>query len=262
MAILIFVGYLLLNAEVNLLNRNMHELHEDIYYRNREVYLHDIANTLDQFYREFNYYPSSLEDLETTNKYQHIRMLRANLPRLIYKTTSISGPIVYQRFLLAEQSPDHIVSEDEYLSGISNECGGNSFEEAGDFCGKRNSLWYIADNRNKILTDKMTATKSLDETLSVILKYHGTSLSDLAGTITNGDAITLAEAVGYSGTLANCSGFFDFYGAVLSCSDLFNQYGIPITYNYISENHIALLSELIHKNASGTPIYVARDIRI
>lgn len=158
------------------------------------------------------------------------------------------------------ESPFDAVGNAAYVQAANNTCGSTDITAGSSWCGRANSVWGKLENK-ETHTDLLLGEKQrLHKIVSKL--YRRYSHDQTFAPLANGKMRTLAQLVGYAGAANACSGVFVYNQMPFDCDDLFNYWGIPIAFNKITDNHVALVNRTLVLSATGQPVRIAEEAKL
>ena len=225
-----------------------------------------IAEALDDYEREFNALPASLDVLQATPGYEHIVDYRDFDIEYVVARNLAGDYWTFDRAALYRQQGFDEVDAATYLSGPENACGATVFTNPATWCGRTSSTWYRVETRSnsagRLAFARQYLTRGLVKFSDYINAYGKFPVEQAAGPdLTPGDVESLADIVGFAGDASNCTGTFPFEEIELSCEDLFSpESGAPVFYEYVGPRHMILLVDTTVRNSAGNFVSAAQEI--
>ena len=176
------------------------------------------------------------------------------------------GPWRFDRAVVWANNFDTPIADATYLAG--NDCGADAFAPAENWCAPAALRRFRLETRDTISKQLLRARTSIIETMSKI-SFYVPSFNTLPNMLNDGTPMTanttyiLADLVGYVGTAANCAGTFRFLDIALDCGDLFPPpFGAPLSYEFITDENVALLLETPILRNGGLNIIIGHELSI
>jgi len=228
-----------------------------------------IASDINAFQKAINdqfleFGMTTLNDPDTAQLvagYEHLRLRDQN--ELISHASSgfiTNNGWRFARVAIWYEDPRYAVGDSAYVSAANNACGTSDFNSGLTWCGDRSSMWARLETQDYYEVLLKGESARLKRTITKFYRRYSAdqTFSDMA----DGASVTLADAVGYAGPPADCTGLFVLDGTIpLTCDDLFNHWNLPVTLNKINQNSIALTNRtgLIR---NGQAVFLAEEARL
>lgn len=229
------------------------------------TFQHDVialSKAHERFVIQYSRAPVSLAELISAPGNQDLSDIDLN--RVGYSTEPFTANgFTYSKSLIWHKRYNTFLSDTEVLE--NNQAGTNDFDEAGAFKAPSIVYWYQSSTLSNLSKLKAAIYTQLDESAQRIVHSVNTLPveTNSSGTLSLGDSLTLASAVGYTGTFLACTGVFTFDGAPLTCSDLFAVDGTPIYYQLVSDSVAVLSVESSNlKSESGNSIFLFTHVLV
>lgn len=228
-----------------------------------------IAEQLELYFVEHHVFPLSTSDLANTPGYEQVRSM-VQQPWQGYSISPMlnDGVWQYQRMVFFSTDPRRGIQSAQYLA--NNACGTGNFNSSQSWCGSHDSRWFRRETKERYHEQIMTQRVRMYHTLQKFSHYYNAVRNNAPGHFPNkevdevtalpaGSMRLLAELANYSGSANNCNGTYTYVGIPIDCGDMYDLWGQPISYQFLSDNHIALTSESPIINSSGTPVIIAAE---
>jgi len=207
-------------------------------------YLDAVANfaSAAEFFLEKHYrYPNDLAELRGDDNEHLSRWPTDSIGYAVAPFTA--NGLSYQKVLIWHKRNNHLLLDSSVTE--NNQVGSTTFTQPGDYQPDANVYWYLSNSLDGLSYLKSISLSNLDETAQRIVYAENIlpQTTSSGGTVSVGDAISLAGAVGYTGNFFSCRGVFHFDGAPLTCSDLYTQDGSEVVFMRLSEHRAALYFE-------------------
>lgn len=199
-------------------------------------------------------------NLPTTAGYEYLRLDSPQDFQAQSAPTVSDSVWRFTRMAVWFESPYNAVGNAAYVSAAENTCGTGSFATATSWCGRSNSIWMKVETRESHSTILLGEKQRLVRTIA---KFGRRYAKDQTFTpLAVGTARTMPQLVGYAGTAPACSGVYSYNDIPFTCDDLFNMWGIPISFNQVTANHIALVNRTQITNSSGALVRLAEEMKL
>lgn len=223
---------------------------------NANAAVSQLSGALGQYAEENGAYPASLSALASAAGFEYVRPDAASTTAYGYSTTSgiTDGVWQFSRAAVFTLKFNQGQTTASYIT--TNACGSGSATTASSWCGSNDSFWARRETRERNVPD-LVAERLRQQRLmqKLVNSYNANQVFPNPG----GSYSDFASLAGYAGTAKTCTGVFVWNAVPLDCGDLYSVWGTPSYLNYLSEQHIAIVSESNVKDASGNLINVATD---
>ncbi|MBE0362211.1 hypothetical protein PULV_a4023 [Pseudoalteromonas ulvae UL12] len=147
----------------------------------------------------------------------------------------------------------------------NNDCGAGTFANGLQWCKEDQSVYAVV---NTLEYQRYLANESIYK-LDILAQQIFASRANTgdfpnehaAGTLAEGELITIPDAVGYVGTPEACNGVFNFDGAIITCEMMFNIDGSAVRYIYENSTNAVIYVNQPYSNTAGVTYRVARPLR-
>lgn len=223
-----------------------------------------VGNAVNRYLMVVGGTPGSLADLEGTDGFESIgSFVTEDMGYAVANLVDVSMNRRFRRVIVyLKNNPDE--SDVAFLGG--NDCGSGAFSTTSDWCKRDGSIYAVIDEREHQTWFANETVVRLDYLAQQMFnaRVFGEGFPDdhVSGKMSNGELISLAEAVGYTGTPVGCNGVFNFDGAILTCEHLFGMDGTPIQYILEDSDNAILYVNLPFNDGVGSPHRVARPLRM
>lgn len=232
-------------------------------YRDRyTIAVNDVGSAVERFLLSTARYPNDLNELISAQP--DLAPYAGLVDYSVVSQQDASGDRYYQKAIVFIKS-DQTIPNATWLAQSS--CDGQSFSDNGHFCKRDGSVFAVSDSRtyqHYLASETIVRLDYLSQQVFNGRTIKGAFPKELSSgaEIADGNVVTLASAVGYSGTPESCTGLFNFDGAVLSCEFLFSLTGTPVYYIRESDSSVVLYVDLPIQRIDGEPHRIARPLRV
>lgn len=233
-------------------------------YQSRTKYMQVVAmaENIEQFYLEHAAFPASLSALALSPGFEHSRALADNWQGYAVSPTIIDSVWQFNRAVLFSNDPSKGVNTTSYLN--SNSCGVGGYDTAASWCGAATGRWFRRETRERYNEQITTQRARMNRLLQKFADFYNTNHKfpdlDSGGTALGSNSIgTIAALAAFGGSAGSCSGTYTYMGIPVDCGDLYDLWGQPVGYQFVSAQHIVLVSETPIYNNSGNRVVVAAD---
>lgn len=215
-----------------------------------------VAREVERFRGQAGGYPASLDELTATAGFEHVRGMIATLE---YRA---AGPFsdlswLFYRAGVATANPLRTAA---IAIWDRNSCGTGSFSVAEDWCGGGATVWYKGETRDRVADDYFAGRSRLGQTLNKFVAYWNANQAFPSAGLSAGDGASLASLAGYAGNAGTCFGRFSLASIPFECQDFFAPSGAAVSYNYLSDRHIALAAPIPQRRADGGIQWIAVEM--
>lgn len=229
-----------------------------------------MAEAMEGYQRDKNALPADVDTLVATPGYEHAKSFRNSWQGYMKSGSLDDGVWSFERAVVFQNNPSGGVTGATYLA--ENTCGTGSASTAQSWCGLKSSNWYRVETREKINEQLTTQRVRMGRMLQKLATYYSKEnffpKKDAGGTDLVANSITrLKTLAGYAGSSTSCFGTYTWQGVPIDCSDMFDIWGGEIGYQFITEDHVVLVSESPFTNSAtppspGTRVIVAANLEI
>lgn len=221
-----------------------------------------LAEGLEMYYTERHAFPASLAALAATSGFEYVKSSFNLWQGYAVSPSLMDGVWTFTRAVAYSVGLNDGTTAASYLA--TNYCGSGGYDSAASWCGSSKGRWYRKETREQV-TDQITTqrvrlnrlTQKLANFYSANQKYPDVDAANIA---LGANSITsLATLAGYAGGASNCSGQYQYQGVPIDCADMFDLWGGAIGYQFVSGQHVILVSETPIFNAAGNRVVIAAD---
>ena len=222
----------------------------------------EVGNAINRYILLTGQPPASLEQLMSVEQFAYLNSVITH--DMSYAITTLVDDEINRKYSRAIVFYKRNLDETDGDWLASNDCGTGSFSSSSNWCKNDGSIMTILDNREYQSYLAAESIVRLDRAAQQLFnaRENGFPKSHTGGELTDGDHITLSEAVNYTGDVSACSGVFNFDGAVLTCELLFALDGTPVHYIYEGRDSAILYTTLPFVNDADEPSRVVRSLKV
>jgi len=233
-------------------------------YQARDKYMRTVAmaESIAQYQAEQGAFPPSIAAFGAAAGYEQTRSLSDPWQGYAVSPALTDGVWQYRRAVFFLNDPTRGVDANAFLA--ANACGAGAYDTASSWCGSATGLWYRREERERFNEQILTQRARMSRMLQKLSDYYNANAAfpdkDTGGNPLAADSVTaLATLAGFAGTASACAGTFAYSGIPVDCGDMFDQWGNRIGYQFLSSNHVFLVSETPIINGSGDRVVVGAD---
>lgn len=224
-----------------------------------------LAESLEQYVNETGVFPASTAVLTATTGFEHARSEVDNWQGYGVSPAINDGVWIFNRMVLFSNDPTSGVTTAAYLA--ANSCGTGGYTTAASWCGTKTSNWFRRETRERYNNLILTQRSRMNRLLQKFADYYNLNKKfpdkDQLNVALGADSITsLATLAGYAGAANACSSQFSYMGVPIDCGEMFDLWGGPIGYEFVSKQHIMLVSESPIFNNTGNRVVVTADLNV
>lgn len=224
-----------------------------------------VAEAVEEYHREVGSYPATLDELQNRPGFEHIKSYRNSWQQYMVSGSITDGVWTFNRSVTFQYDPAKGVTAANYLA--DNNCGTGDAATATSWCGSKKSSWYRSESREKaalqITTQRVRMTRFNQKLATYYSKNNFFPKKDSFGADIAVNSITpLRTLAGYAGSAGGCIGQYVWQGVPIDCADMFDIWGQDVGYQFITEDHIILVSESPFINDLGARVIVGADFEI
>ncbi len=239
-------------------------LRQEALFSARTEAVRSVGNAVEAFLLANARYPNNLTELVGSAQHTELGSIANQVDYVVVTKYDAQLDREYQKAIVFIKA-DRDVDTTTWLS--ANDCGTGAWSAASVWCRKDGSYYAQTDSRSYqgylaqetiVRLDYLAQQIFNGRTVKGKFPQKLSSGADMA----DGSVTTLATAVGYAGTPEDCSGVFQFDGALISCEAMFSLSGSPVYYQRENNSNAILYIDLPVKLASGEPHRVVRPLRV
>ena len=229
----------------------------------QQLQLITISENIEMYYQQNNAFPMSLAALSMAPGYEFLKSNLNAWQGYAVSPAIVDGRWTFSRMVVYNNDPSIGVNGAAYLS--SNTCGTGGFDTATTaWCGLRTSMYWVKETRDPLNDQIITARLRLNRLTRKFANYYNgkgayPSVDGSNNSLAPNSIIALSSLVGYAGNATNCTGQFHYLSVPIDCGDMFDLWGGPVGYQFVTNQHIILVSETPVFNSSGSRVVIAAD---
>lgn len=229
--------------------------------------------------------PADLATIAATPGYEDARQYLNNGDGPFYIAYPMASG-AYHRIIVYSPPIDKSLTATEYLTAANNTCGATDASAIGAWCGNPKGSYWITETSARIATEILRERIQQQQTLKKFAAIYSTyQIYPDSGT-GDGTAVKLLDLLTTPpASAATCTGIHQannatklpgtckrtsaqgdltclqqWAGIPLTCDDLYTRWGGPRSYNFITQDYIALYGEAPWKDTDGKAIAVASQL--
>ena len=229
-----------------------------------------MAEAVEGYQRERSGLPSDLDALAAAPGYEHTKSFKNAWQGYAKSGALDDGVWTFERAVVYQNNPSAGYTGSTYLA--ENTCGTGSATTASSWCGMKSSSWYRVETRGnateQLTTQRVRMNRMLQKLATYYSKENFFPKKDAGGIGLVANSITrLKTLAGYVGDSKSCFGVYTWEGVPIDCADMFDIWGGEVGYQFLSEDHVILVSESPFTNSAtppspGTRVIVAANLEI